>query len=199
MTMIEGLKPLYNRLLRPALRLFVVAGLHPNHLTITGLLVFGAVGWFSAQGHWVIAGILAVGGSLLDGWDGLLARETGQESRFGAILDSSLDRLTEIAWLAGLLYYYSIHAQQGRMGVYASVAALSGSFMVSYVKARCEGAGVECRGGMMQRPERIILLNVCMFLGPVIMSWGLVLLAALTYGTMIQRLFIARKACDKSR
>jgi CDP-diacylglycerol---glycerol-3-phosphate 3-phosphatidyltransferase len=191
--MIEGLKPFYNAVLRPALWFFRKLGLKPDHLTVAGVLVFGLAGWFTAEGRWLVASALVVAGAFLDGWDGLLARETGQITRFGGILDSTCDRLTEILWLLGLLVYYVRNPTPGNPGIYLCFAGMSGSMMVSYVKARCEGAGVKCSAGLLQRPERIILLLACMVAGPRVMVWGLLGLTVLTYYTMVERLFVARR------
>jgi len=77
-------------------------------------------------------------------------------------------------------------------------AAMSGSLMVSYVRARCEGAGIPCSSGMVQRPERILILVACLLAGKKVMAWGLLLLSVLTYATVVQRLIIAYKFCQKS-
>ena len=189
--MIEGLKPGYERVLLPVVHLCSRLGVRPNHLTVLGVVLFGAAGWYCATGHWYTAEGFVIAGALLDGCDGLLARVTGRRTDFGAILDSTCDRLTEIAWLAGLIVYYAQH-DQGPLPVYLCVAALSGSLMVSYVKARCEGQGVECRAGILQRPERIILLSVCLVLGPEVMVYGLAAVAALAWVTVGQRIGVAQ-------
>jgi CDP-diacylglycerol---glycerol-3-phosphate 3-phosphatidyltransferase len=189
--MLESLKPFYERILRPAIRMFQAAGITPNHLTMLGVVVFGVVGWLCAIGQWYWAAGVVVLGAFLDGWDGLLARETGQKSDFGAILDSTCDRLTELAWIGGLAWYYA-HTNEWRVsGPMIAYAAIGGSLMVSYVKARCEGQGVQCRGGLLQRPERIILLAVCIVIGPLVTLYGLAVLAALAWFTVAQRMRIA--------
>lgn len=193
--MIEGLKPFYERILRPALRLFVRIGVKPNDLTVFGVFLFGVSGWYCAQGQWGIATAFLVVAAFMDGWDGLLARETDQKSDFGAILDSTCDRITEILLFGGLLAYYAMQPVPALVGVYLCFAAITGSLMISYVKARCEGQGVACRGGLLQRPERIILLAVFLVSGPTIMLWGIGVLSVLAYATVLQRIWIAWRAC----
>jgi CDP-diacylglycerol--glycerol-3-phosphate 3-phosphatidyltransferase len=195
--MIQGLKPLYNAALRPALKLFVALRIRPSHITILGLLLFGATGWFSSAGRWYTAAGLAVLGGLADGWDGLLARETGQKSTFGAILDSTCDRLTEILWLLGLLHFYVKNPAFGTWAPHLCFLGISGSIMVSYVKARSEGESVECAGGILQRPERVILLLAGLLAGPQAMLWVLAALALLSYLTVVQRLLEAWKRAGK--
>ncbi len=195
--MIEGLKPLYERILRPAIRLFQRLGIRPNHLTVAGMVLFGVAGWYCAVGRWYVAVVVVVVASLTDGWDGLLARETGQKTEFGGILDSTCDRVAEALLVAGLLVYYERTSRYSSLGVYLSYAAMAASFMVSYVKARCEGQGVACRGGVLQRPERIILLCVLLLLGPRAMLYGLGGLSALAFFTVFQRAVIGYRACAR--
>ncbi len=195
--MIEGLKPFYERILRPALRLFVRIGVKPNDLTLFGVFLFGVSGWYCAQGQWWIATAFLIVAAFMDGWDGLLARETNQKSDFGAILDSTCDRITEILLFGGLLAYYAAQPVPNAAGVYLCFAAVTGSLMVSYVKARAEGQGVQCRGGLLQRPERIILLAVFLVSGPTVMLWGIGALSVLAYATVLQRIRIVSRACSR--
>lgn len=186
--MIESLRPLYNATLRPVARVFLRFGIQPNHVTILGLLLFVASGIAVALDAWISAVILMIAGSLMDGLDGVLARESEKTSRFGAILDSCCDRLTEMALLGGLLYYYQQHTLFFSLGPILCFAALCTSVMISYIKARCEGCGISCGKGILQRPERLILLSVGLLAGPVGMLYilgGLLLLGCVT---MVQRL-----------
>jgi CDP-diacylglycerol--glycerol-3-phosphate 3-phosphatidyltransferase len=116
---------------------------------------------------------------------------------FGAIFDSTCDRITEIVWIGGICAFYGTHTSYGPQGVYLCFAALSGSLMVSYVKARAEGAGIPCPGGILQRPERIIILAVAQLAGPVIMLWGLGLIAVVGYVTVFQRLLTVAAECRR--
>jgi CDP-diacylglycerol---glycerol-3-phosphate 3-phosphatidyltransferase len=205
--MIEGLKPFYNRLLRPLVILFVKFGVSPNHLTLAGLVISGAAGWFVYKRMWTLSLILFIAGSLLDGLDGAVARENGKKSAFGAILDSCCDRLTEIVLLFGVLSYFltspiiswhrELSLHQRAWGILFCYSAITMSLMVSYVKARCEGAGVSCSRGFLQRPERIILLCVGLFLGPRAMVWILGAITLLAGITVVQRVAEAYRGTAK--
>ena len=208
--MLESLKPAYNNLLRPLVRPLAAIGLHPNHLTFAGLALFGVAAWFVFKGQWILALVLVVVGSLLDGLDGVVAREAGKESVFGAILDSSCDRLTEIFLIAGVLGYLlamplisfskpGISLTLRAWGIVFCYAAITMSLMVSYVKARCEGAGVSCNRGIMQRPERLILLWVGLLMGPRAMIFILGGLSVLGAVTVVDRLFQAYKGAKNKQ
>jgi CDP-diacylglycerol--glycerol-3-phosphate 3-phosphatidyltransferase len=133
----------------------------------------------------------------MDGLDGLVARNTGKKSPWGALLDSTADRITEIAWLSGVLFFYC-NAPGGRLGIFLTFAAMSGALMVSYVRARSEGARIPCASGLLQRPERILILMACFLAGSAIMTWGLALLSVLAYATVVQRLIVTYKYCKKN-
>lgn len=188
--MIERLRPIYNAALRPLARLFARIGIHPDILTIVGLVLFGVGGWITALGYWRSALFALVIGSLMDGLDGVLARETNRRSSFGAVLDSVCDRFTEIIWLGGILVFYVMNTAFNGVILFLAFAAITGSLMVSYVKARGEGAGIEGIKGFLQRPERLIILALFQLLGPDIMPWGLGIIAVLAYFTVLQRLYL---------
>ena len=197
--MLEGLKPAYTRFLLPLARPLLAMGLRPNHVTLIGLCFFCIAGWFSYSGIWIVAAVALIIGSACDGLDGLLARLGGKKTSFGALFDSTCDRLTEIALLFGLLGFYLSHTATPlhNPGILLCYAAITLSLMVSYVKARCEGAGIACTGGLLQRPERLILLGLGLIAGPVAMVWIIGLLSALAGFTVVQRLAAARKAARK--
>jgi CDP-diacylglycerol--glycerol-3-phosphate 3-phosphatidyltransferase len=191
--MLEPLKPLYNKTLRPVARICLRRGIHPNHITILGLLFFIAAGILCGRNSWLKALILVIIGSLMDGLDGVLAREGGKKSTFGAILDSCCDRLTEMALLGGLLFYYQRSTFFPEYSPLLCFIALCSSVMVSYVKARCEGVGIACTRGLLQRPERLILLCIGLVAGPAVMLWILGVIGLLGLTTMMERLFQASK------
>ena len=186
--MLESLKPVYNNTLRPVARFFLKIGLHPNHITLLGLLLFIAAGVLTAINSWYWALLLVIMGALMDGLDGLLARESGKTTAFGAILDSTCDRLTEMALLGGISVYFLKFSRSGFYGPLLCYAALCSSMLISYIKARCEGAGISCKRGILQRPERIILLCIGLLAGPRIMLWILGVIVLLGAVTITQRL-----------
>jgi CDP-diacylglycerol--glycerol-3-phosphate 3-phosphatidyltransferase len=192
--MIEGFKPFYNAALYPLAKLFTRTSIHPNAISSTGVLLSCVACYYAATGQWIVAALLVAAGSCLDGLDGLLARTAGKTTVFGAVFDSVCDRFTEFAWTFGILVFYMHHHLYRGLGVYSTFLAMSGSIMVSYMRARCEAAGIPCSRGMLQRPERIIMLIASFLCGPRIMIGGLLLISALAYITVIERIYIAFSA-----
>lgn len=163
-------------------------GVTPNMISVAGFGGNVAAGAFAAGGYFFIAGALMLVFSALDLLDGALARKTGTVTRFGAVFDSVLDRMSEAAVLAGLLYHYSeIGGHTTEIAVV--YAALVGSIMVSYVRARAEGLGLELREGLFTRAERVILLAVALTVGATAVEWALWVLAVLAHLTVAQRVF----------
>jgi CDP-diacylglycerol--glycerol-3-phosphate 3-phosphatidyltransferase len=119
-----------------------------------------------------------------DALDGALARAAGLESRFGAFLDSFLDRYADASVMLGLIYWASRHDRHGL--VVLSALALVGSLMVSYARARAEGLGIPCSVGLFTRLERFLVLVVTLFAGQLLL--GISVLAALSNLTAFQRL-----------
>ena len=197
--MIEFLKPFYVRLLTPFANLMRSLNVHPNTVTASGIVVSAVAAWLIARGSWFLAAVCIGVCACMDGLDGLLANMTGKKTRFGAIFDSSSDRITEILWFIGLLFFYCNRQPVDRWGIYFTFLALAGSMMISYVRARCEGVNVPCKEGLLQRPERIIALIVCLLAGSQVMRWGLVALCAAAFATVVQRLIIAYKVCEQNR
>ncbi len=148
----------------PVARRLTRWGIHPNTITILGCLLTMAVGAVLATGRLRLGGLLLLAASSLDAFDGALARVSGEKSRFGAFLDSTLDRFSEGALFFGLLVTM---VRQGEPGMaYLVFAAAIGSLMVSYVRARAEGVGYEgCKVGLLTRVERVILLGGGLALG----------------------------------
>lgn len=147
--------------------------------------------------QWVLASLVFIVAGLVDSVDGLIARHQGRSTRFGAFLDSTLDRLAEGAILGALGV---VMAQDGRDGVVAACfAALTGSFVVSYARARAEGLGIAgSSGGLMGRPERLVIVGAALFLGGLgeITEVLIVVLAVLSLLTALQRILIVYRASD---
>jgi CDP-diacylglycerol--glycerol-3-phosphate 3-phosphatidyltransferase len=124
--------------------------------------------------------------SALDLLDGALARGTGRATAFGAVFDSTLDRLSEAAVLAGLAFYY---VQSGsREEVVLCFAALTGSILVSYVRARAQFYGLDLTDGLFTRPERVLVLGGGLIISQVrIALW---ILAVMANATALQRLYV---------
>jgi CDP-diacylglycerol--glycerol-3-phosphate 3-phosphatidyltransferase len=185
----DARRALSNYVETPVALLMDRVGLTPNLVTIIGLLIAGVAAYLIGVGLWWAGGLVALFAGIFDMFDGALARNTGRASDFGALLDSTIDRVSEAVVLLGVLaYYLTSDNDWGAMLVYA---ALVGSIMVSYMRARSEGLGIECKVGVMQRPERVALTGLGLIVAhwiPVVMLIVLGVIAALTTVTAIHRL-----------
>jgi CDP-diacylglycerol--glycerol-3-phosphate 3-phosphatidyltransferase len=178
----------------------VRAGVSPNHITVIGMLLSLAAGVLFAGGAIFAGGMVLWASALMDPIDGTVARLSGRVTRFGALFDSTLDRYSGFFIFFGFLVYFN----SGWMFI-TVMLAIMGSIMVSYIKARAEGLGQKEFRGLMQRPERIILLitgtvlnaplNHAVFGGcqDCTLKGTLVILAVLTNVTALQRLISSRK------
>jgi CDP-diacylglycerol--glycerol-3-phosphate 3-phosphatidyltransferase len=158
-------------------------GISANVLTVVGFVIAAAAAVFVAQGRFTAGAVIYCFSALFDGVDGAVARAGGGESRFGAVLDSTHDRYGEGALLTGLGYHLARSGQPA--AVVLAFVALLGSVMVSYVRARSEGLGLDNKVGVLTRLERSILLVVILLTGWI--AWGLAVMAALTHFTVLQR------------
>ncbi|MDR0892675.1 MAG: CDP-alcohol phosphatidyltransferase family protein [Mediterranea sp.] len=164
----DYLQQLIYRVINPLVRGMIKIGITPNFITTTGFVLnVVAAGMFIYAGVWAEgrglsmvgwAGAVVLFAGLFDMMDGRVARLSGKSSQFGALYDSVLDRYSELMTLFGICYYLSVKDEF----LYAVIAylALMGSLMVSYVRARAEGLGIECKVGFMQRPERVVLTSL---------------------------------------
>lgn len=165
---------------------------HPNALTLLGTGVSLAAAVDFAAGELRRGALIAAVGGLFDLTDGVVARAQGRATRFGALLDSSLDRLVDVALLFGLAVHY---ARAGEIGwAWVAGAALAGSVLTSYVKARAELWLRELREGFLERAERIALLVAGGVLG--LMPAALALVAAGSVATAVQRIIIAYRRLE---
>ena len=175
---------------RPVAGALAKIGVSPNMVTMAGLVGAGISAWLISEGMLWAGGMVMLFAGILDLFDGALARSTGQDSPFDALLDSVVDRVSEIVVLLGLLIYYArADSLEGTVLVYLAVG---GSVMVSYLRARSEGLGIDCKVGIMTRPERVAALGFGLIVGhwvPVVMLVVLGAIAGLTILTTAQRLF----------
>jgi CDP-diacylglycerol--glycerol-3-phosphate 3-phosphatidyltransferase len=158
-------------------------GITPNALTVMGALVNGGVGVLAATGNLTLAGIVLLVSGLFDALDGALARRIGITSKFGAFLDSTLDRYSEAFVLGGVLVY----AQRRGLALEELLAyvTLAGSLLISYTRARAESLGIDCKVGLLTRMERFLILSGLLIVQQ--LTIGLLILAILTHVTVIQR------------
>lgn len=172
------------RITTPFLSALSRSRIKPNTLTWLGLAVSFIAAYTIATDHLVIAGILVLLSGLFDILDGALARATGQSTRFGAMLDSTLDRLVDATLLFAVVLLY-LKTENWPVIVLAFLA-LVGSFLTSYVRARAEGLGIACPVGLFTRAERVIILALGLFLDQLFIA--LLILVGLAFFTVGQRL-----------
>jgi CDP-diacylglycerol--glycerol-3-phosphate 3-phosphatidyltransferase len=226
----DQLQQLIYKIINPLVRGLIKVGFTPNGITLTGLILnigvavifilgaeegnrgdFSYIGW---------AGGLVLFAGLFDMLDGQVARLGNMSSSFGALFDSVLDRYSELVLFLGICYYLVAH-HYFFSSLFAFIA-LIGSMMVSYTRARSEGLGIENKGGIMQRPERIVLIavsaiaayitstiignNYKLFIPGIpfhvfetmsVFTIPLTVMAVLTNFTAIKRLMDAKRALEK--
>ena len=193
-------------IMRPVWGVFAKTQVPPNAVTTLSVLLACAAGVSVAVGRFALGGWLYLFAGACDFIDGRLARTTGRASPAGAALDSVLDRYSESAMMIGLAWYY-----RETWVLFPVLLALMGSMMISYVRARGEGLGVDVKVGIMQRPERLVILGVAVAFSPILAAWytpldprplhrlavvGIVVLAASTQFTAAQRLIHVIHALD---
>jgi phosphatidylglycerophosphate synthase len=181
--------------LRPLVLALDRAGVSPLAVSLVGLLICAVAGWVTARGSLLGGALLLLVGSAFDMLDGDLARLQGKVSPRGAFLDSNFDRLGESLLFAGLLWFYLNRLDEPRpLAALLILGTVVGSLTTSYARARAEGLGSSCPVGLLQRPERMALLIGGMLLGWRVLEIVLLVLAALTLGTTIQRIVhVSRK------
>ena len=179
----------------PTGRALIRLGVSPDAVTVAGTVgVVAASVIFAAHGRLVIATLVITACCLVDVLDGAMARARGYGTRFGALLDSSMDRVADAAIFGSLAWWL---ASTGRLTLtWVALICLGGAQLVSYVKARAEGLGFKCDVGIAERMERLILIGIGGLLTGFGVNWGigavLWLLAVLIVVTIVQRLLYVR-------
>jgi CDP-diacylglycerol--glycerol-3-phosphate 3-phosphatidyltransferase len=183
-------------------------GVTPNMLTSLGLLLSIVTALVIAQGYLFIAGLLVLFAGIFDMFDGAMARVRNAATILGAFLDSTLDRYSESIILFGLLYYamqnpglqdalWPVSHEQMWM-VTCIFASMAGSLMVSYTKARAEGLGIECKTGLLARPERVIILAIGLLTANTgILMWALAFLAVFSNVTAVERIISVWRTTER--
>jgi CDP-diacylglycerol--glycerol-3-phosphate 3-phosphatidyltransferase len=142
-------------------RALASAGVHPNILTAIGVTINIGCGVLFGFGEFFWAGVVLIVANLFDMLDGNVARSTGNVTKFGSFLDSSLDRLSDMVVFVGIMIFYAGNSpQHSLLNVTLAGIGMMASVMVSYTTARSEGLGVKANVGFLQRPERIVLLII---------------------------------------
>ena len=170
----------------------------PNALTATGVTlcaIASVVVLFERHNEFLLywlGAALFVAGSILDILDGALARAGGKSTPFGAFLDSTTDRVSEGFMLAAIAYIFSSHGRD--IFVVVDVAAVAGSFLVSYTRARAEALGLKGDVGIGSRAERVVVITAGLVLAPWgVLPWAIALLAATAWITVGQRVLSVRR------
>jgi CDP-diacylglycerol--glycerol-3-phosphate 3-phosphatidyltransferase len=177
------------RVLDPVVNLLVSMRVSPMLVSAFGVVlsIWGAT--VVARGSLLGGGIFLLLAGICDVLDGDLARRLGRASEFGAFIDSFLDRVSEFAYYGGIMMF--IFRDRNDVPLYQPVVillALMGSVLTSYARARAEGLGIECKVGVMERPERIALLAIGLMAGYKFLMAVMMLLAATTLVTVVQRI-----------
>jgi len=163
--------------------------LTPNQVTVVGVALTFAAAFLVAFGQLRWAGVVLIFAGTCDILDGALARSTNASYPYGAFLDSTLDRYSEGAIYAGLTaYFVGMGGPLQRWLVLATLAALAGSFLVSYVRARAQSLGFACESGLFARPERVVVTVIGLLFGGVVLYAVVFLLAVVTNLTALQRI-----------
>ena len=209
---LSELRSVFQRGMSPLVEFLVRNGVSPNAITTFGTFATVVGGGFYARGHIHLAGWIVGLSALCDMLDGQVARRSGRSSVFGAFYDSTLDRIADGAVLGGLAIFFARNGVHHEIPNYMSTPMVSvillgmiGSFLTSYTRARAEGLGIDAQVGILQRPERIVLLSAPQaFLGLLWGGWVLMAICALltvtAWITVVQRVaFVARVTADETR
>ena len=164
----------------------------PNAVTLFGLILIIVAAILAGTGHLFAAGWVVLAASICDMIDGALARHTNKVTRFGGMLDSTLDRLSEAVILIGIIAYYLFYSSESyRQWLILLIGVtMIASFLVSYIRAKAEALHIECQVGIFTRPERVIILALGLLMSrlPFVLSAALGIIALLSIVTVIQRL-----------
>ncbi|OGC77149.1 MAG: hypothetical protein A2Z27_00460 [candidate division Zixibacteria bacterium RBG_16_50_21] len=182
-------------LIEPVEKFLVAQKVHPHLITAAGLIFSIVAAYLFTEGSFLLGGIFVILTGVCDILDGRLARATNKTSKYGALIDSTIDRYSEVIIFLGIATYFRsensyVHA--------LIILAIAGSFLVSYTRARAEGLGIDCKIGILQRPERMTFLAAGGILGEIpytdhfMMIFFLWVIAILANVTVIQRILYIR-------
>jgi len=190
MNLINIRRNLAYRITGPVVRILSKSGITPNALTFINLALNIIAAYVIAAGYFLLGGVLVLVAGLFDLLDGALARFIEQTTKFGAILDSVVDRISEAAILCGLLIWY-IPQEEAGLEIVLIFVVLIGSFLISYIRARAEGLGWQCQVGLFTRAERVIVLAIGLLTNQIFIA--LCVLVVFVFITVVQRLAYLRK------
>jgi CDP-diacylglycerol---glycerol-3-phosphate 3-phosphatidyltransferase len=175
--------------MRPVGRTLARAGLTPNWITLAGVALHVVMAWLILDGRLLAAGLLAIFAAFFDSFDGAVAKARGTTSRFGALLDSTTDRISDALYFLPLAWLYAVSPDTAEHSepwvAAAALVALVSGFMVSYIKARAESLNFSCDVGIAERAERLIVIILALIFD--LVPVGVTVLALASTITFIQR------------
>lgn len=177
-------RKLGSKITGPIVPLLARVGLTPNMITLLGLLIIIVAAVMVGMRYLLIGGILVLVAGLCDILDGALARYKGRTTKFGAVLDSTLDRVSEASILIALIYFYAVEGKP--VYVCLGAADILFSLLISYIKARAEALQLDCEVGWFTRTERVIVMALGLIFN--LMWVALIILAVFGVITVVQRL-----------
>ncbi len=178
----DGTRRVIGRIMDRVTRIPVTA----NQVTAAGFILNAIAAVLVYREAWIAAGVLFLIGSILDIFDGAIARARGEAGPRGAMIDSVLDRISEAVILAAIALVFARNGDQ--IALIAVIVALTGSLTTSYLRARAEALGLDGKHGVMARAERVVLIAAALLFAPLgALPWGIILLAILTSITVAQR------------
>ncbi|CAN5554874.1 CDP-alcohol phosphatidyltransferase family protein [soil metagenome] len=190
----QKIRGIWDVVMKPVGRALARSGIGANTITAVGVVLQALVALAIVEARLLLAGLLAIVAAVADTLDGAVAKAQNRTDRFGALLDSTADRLSDALFFVPVAWLYGVSpdpARRDQRWVAAlALAALVVSFLVSYVKARAEGLGYECNVGIVERAERLILMIVGLLLD--LVPLVLIVLATLSVVTVVQRLMHVR-------
>ena len=156
-----------HHLAEPVARVIAKTRVTPNAITLFGFALNIGIACLLATGHLFLSGFLVLFAGIFDLLDGALARVTGKSTKFGALLDSTIDRYSEAVLLFGLLVYFYFARLDATLEMILIFATIVGSMLISYIRARAEGLGLDAEVGIMRRTVRIVTLAIGLMLSPI--------------------------------
>ncbi|HQU72898.1 MAG TPA: CDP-alcohol phosphatidyltransferase family protein [Calditrichia bacterium] len=191
----QGIKDWFVNLIAPPVDFIVKHNVHPNFFTVLGILITVVAAYYYTIDNLLLGGVFVLLGGICDIVDGKVARQSGLSSKFGALFDSTLDRYSEFIMFFGVgTHFARTEEPVATLTTIITFLALGGSMMVSYVRARAEGLGFECKVGIMQRPERIVYIGFASMFHQYALIAVLWAIAILANFTAAQRMYHVWKA-----
>lgn len=189
------LRATWNRVMIPVGNVVAKSRLSPNALTGLGLVIQAGSAWAILQGRLLLAAVIALVAAVFDLLDGAVARSQDRESPFGALVDSTSDRLADMLFFLPLMWLYGVSpdvaGRENRAIAALAIAALVFSFLVSYVKARAEGLGFDAKVGFAERAERVAIVILGLAFDQLLVALAVLTLASAI--TFVQRVVHVRK------